>query len=212
VTVTLNGVTSRQAVEAIITSLHFNDDTNGDGIVVPTGIGTYTLDYANLNASIGLACGQAHQVTAATGTAYSATWAGLDTSTNFGGVALIAALYPASGAVLDFGAGSNEASVAVADATVLSTDIVKAFFMADDVTANHSGPDHRYAGIWIDLSVNAVSAGVGFTIVGRAKENMTGQFNVRYRKIDGAATYALTNDSGSQFLTNDAGTQQLTGQ
>ncbi|HEY3678982.1 MAG TPA: hypothetical protein VGL45_09700 [Bradyrhizobium sp.] len=97
-TVTLSGPTAQQAVEAVICCLHFNDSNNPDGLSTPTGTGTWSLDFANGNATIGLACSCAHQVTSATGTAYSATWSGLDTTTNNGGSMLIAALYPAAAA------------------------------------------------------------------------------------------------------------------
>jgi hypothetical protein len=96
-TVTLSAGTSKQAVEAIVAGIHFNDNTNPDGLATPTGTGTWVLDVANTNATVGLAAGYAHQVTSATGTAYSATWSGLDTTTSFGGSLLIAALYPATG-------------------------------------------------------------------------------------------------------------------
>lgn len=99
-TVTLSSGTSKQAVEAVIAILHFNDNANPDGVATPTGTGTWVLDFANTNASIGLATGAAHQVTSATGTAYSATWSGLDTTSGLGGSMLIAALYPNPGPVV----------------------------------------------------------------------------------------------------------------
>ena len=94
----MSGGTTKQAVEAIICGLHFNDGANPDGVGTPTGTGTWVLDVAATNASVALAAGYAHQVTSATGTTYSATWSGLDTSSNFGGSMLIAALYPNPGA------------------------------------------------------------------------------------------------------------------
>lgn len=94
-TVTLSAGTSVQAVEAVIAGLHFFDNSNPDGIGTPTGTGTWVLDVANLNAAATLAVGYAHQITSATGTAYSATWSGLDTTTSGGGSLIIAALYPA---------------------------------------------------------------------------------------------------------------------
>lgn len=98
-TVTMSGGTTKQAVEAIICGIHFNDSNNPDGLVNPTGTGTWVLDVANTDASSGLATCYAHQVTSATGTAYSATWSGMDTTTNNGGSMLIAALYPNPGVV-----------------------------------------------------------------------------------------------------------------
>lgn len=90
--------TSQQAVELVLAWLHFNDSNNPDGIAIPTGTGTWIDDGIVANASIALAIGAARQFTAATGTAYTATWSGLDTTTNNGGTALVAALYPASSA------------------------------------------------------------------------------------------------------------------
>lgn len=98
--VTASGPTSKQAVEAVVAFLHFNDNVTVDGIGTPTGTGTWNLGGAQGNASVGLAFGSGYQVTAATGTTYTATWSGLDTTTNNGGTALIAALYPATSAAV----------------------------------------------------------------------------------------------------------------
>lgn len=94
--VTLSAATSQQAVEAVICALHFNDNTNPDGISTPGGTGTWISSGILTNATIFLAVGSAYQVTSATGTAYTASWSGLDTTTNNGGSAVIVALYPAS--------------------------------------------------------------------------------------------------------------------
>jgi hypothetical protein len=92
--VTMSGATSKQAVEAVICALHFNDNTNPDGIALPGGTGTWTSAGWIADATSNLAVGAAFQATSATGTAYTASWSGLNTSTNNGGAAVIVALYP----------------------------------------------------------------------------------------------------------------------
>jgi hypothetical protein len=97
VSVSLSGPTAQQAVEALVCIIHFNDDTNPDGIPTnPTGTGTWSNGGSVTDAFNNLAIGASSQVTSATGTTYTATWTGLNTSTNNGGTATIVALYPAS--------------------------------------------------------------------------------------------------------------------
>ena len=85
-------------------------------------------------------------------------------------------------ATLDFGAapGSNEAAGAVSAPTVTSAGQFEAFIMGDDTSADHTASDHRYVGLWLNLTCGTPSAGVGFTIYGRASEKLTGAFTVRY--------------------------------
>lgn len=94
--VTLSAATSQQAVELVFCALHFNDNTNPDGISTPTGTGTWLSTGILTDASIFLAFGGAYQLTSATGTAYTASWSGLNTTTNNGGAAVVVAFYPAS--------------------------------------------------------------------------------------------------------------------
>ena len=48
-------------------------------------------------------------------------------------------------ATLDFGTGSNEASVEVTgQASILATSKTDAFIMANDETSDHTASDHRY--------------------------------------------------------------------
>lgn len=85
-------------------------------------------------------------------------------------------------AVIDFGAfpGSQESSVPVSSPTISATSKAEAFIMADDSTSDHSSSDHRYAAVLIGLSCGNPVAGVGFTIYGRALDQLSGQFAVRY--------------------------------
>lgn len=135
--VTLSSGTSVQPVEAIIAGLHFFDDSNPDGVGTPTGTGTWVLDIANLNAAATLAVGYAHQVTSATGTAYTATWSGLDTSTAQGGSMVIAALYPtpppASGWAVGNGPGLSPVKQMMFAPRALS------YFLAPNVTVSLTG-------------------------------------------------------------------------
>ena len=85
-------------------------------------------------------------------------------------------------ATLDFGAhpGSNEASVAVSAPTITADGKVEAFIMADDTSADHDASDHRYVGLWLNLTCGTPSAGVGFTIYGRSSEQLEGEYAVRF--------------------------------
>ena len=85
-------------------------------------------------------------------------------------------------ATIDFGAhpGANEASVAVSVPSIVVGAKCEAFLMGDDTSADHTASDHRYVGLWLALTCGTASAGVGFTIYGRASEKLTGAFTVRY--------------------------------
>lgn len=84
-------------------------------------------------------------------------------------------------AIIDFGTGSNEASVVVTGITSISgTSKVDAFVMADDTTSDHTANDHKYFPIFVGLSCGAVVAGTGFTIYARSAEKLTGTWSVRY--------------------------------
>ena len=94
--------------------------------------------------------------------------------------------YPASGGItgtvtLDFGAfpGSNEASISFADTSILAGSIVRAWFAADSVTADHTADDHKYAPVFISLTA-LPTAGVGGTIYARSDEKMQGQWLVNW--------------------------------
>jgi predicted glycoside hydrolase/deacetylase ChbG (UPF0249 family) len=84
--------------------------------------------------------------------------------------------------IIDFGAypGSNEASVVVTGQTsISSTSKAEAFIMADDTTTNHTASDHRYVGLFLNLTCGTPTTGSGYTIYGRSSEKLTGQFSIR---------------------------------
>lgn len=86
---------------------------------------------------------------------------------------------------LDFGAtGSDLAEVAVARASVLSTTHVEAYLYPKD-TADHNVDEHLVDGPLV--FAHSVSAGVGFTITGRAPDDhrtLTGLYTVRWVATD----------------------------
>lgn len=84
-------------------------------------------------------------------------------------------------AVIDFGAGANEASVSVTGQTsILGTSKAEAYIMGDDTSADHTAQDHRYAAALIGLTCGTPSAGAGFTIYGRCLDKINGKFTVRW--------------------------------
>lgn len=95
--------------------------------------------------------------------------------------------YGVGEATINFGAfpGSNEASVAVSDATITADAKVEAYIMADDTTSDHTASDHRYLGQLASFTCGNVSAGVGFTIYGRSVHKLQGTFKLRWVWSDG---------------------------
>lgn len=85
-------------------------------------------------------------------------------------------------ATLDFGAfpGSNEASVSFASTSINAQSFPRAFILASDTSADHTASDHRYAAMFIGLTV-APDPGVGGTIYARSPEKLTGEFTVRWQ-------------------------------
>ena len=84
-------------------------------------------------------------------------------------------------AVINFGGGNNEASVAVTgQASIQTTSKAEAFIMADDTSTDHTAGDHRYAAALVGFSCSTPSAGVGFTIYGRCLERLSGTFTLRW--------------------------------
>lgn len=86
-------------------------------------------------------------------------------------------------ATIDFGAspGSNEASIAVTgQGTISATSKCEAWIMADDSTGDHTANDHRYVGLWLNLTCGTPTAATGFTIYGRSTEQLTGTFALRW--------------------------------
>ena len=83
-------------------------------------------------------------------------------------------------ATIDFGSGSNEASVVVSVAEILGTSKVESWVMADDTSADHTASDHRYFPVFASLTCGTPTAAVGFTIYARSTEKLTGAWTVRY--------------------------------
>jgi len=86
--------------------------------------------------------------------------------------------------ILDFGAepGSNEASIFVNDATILSTSIPVACFAAINTT-DHDANDHKYAALFIKLSCGAPSPGSGFYIYAVSEYDFSGTFALNYHWV-----------------------------
>ena len=92
-------------------------------------------------------------------------------------------------ATIDFGAfpGSNEASIAVADATITDAADAEAYVMGDDTSGTHTANDHRYLrALGTDFTCGEAVAGVGFTIYGRSVHKLQGTFKLRWVWSDGA--------------------------
>jgi hypothetical protein len=86
-------------------------------------------------------------------------------------------------AIIDFGAfpGANEAGIAVTgQASIGATSKAEAFIMGDDTTTDHTAADHKYIGLWLNLTCGTPTAATGFTIYGRSTEKLQGTFNVRW--------------------------------
>jgi hypothetical protein len=84
-------------------------------------------------------------------------------------------------AIIDFGIGSNEASVEIAGLTTISaTSKAEAFVMADDSTVDHTSADHRYFGVFAGLTCGTPTTSTGFTIYARSTQKLTGTWAVRY--------------------------------
>ena len=86
-------------------------------------------------------------------------------------------------ATIDFGAfpGTNEASIVVTgQGTISATSKAEAFIMGDDTTADHTASDHKYIGLWLNLTCGTPTVSTGFTIYGRSTEKLQGTFAVRW--------------------------------
>lgn len=84
-------------------------------------------------------------------------------------------------AIVDFGAGANEAAVAVSgQSTIQATSKAEAWVMGDDTTADHTASDHRWFNAFVGLTCGTPEAGVGFTIYANSIHKLTGTYQVRY--------------------------------
>jgi len=81
---------------------------------------------------------------------------------------------------IDFGAGNNEASVAVTGQTaILSTSAAEAWMMAE-ASSEHTLNDQTYAAALMGITCGVPTDGVGFTIYARSTEKLNGKFKVRW--------------------------------
>lgn len=84
-------------------------------------------------------------------------------------------------ATIDFGTGSNEASVNVTGQTsILATSKADAFVMSDDDSVDHTANDHRYFETFAALSCGTPTAGTGFTIHARSLQKLSGTWSIRW--------------------------------
>jgi hypothetical protein len=85
-------------------------------------------------------------------------------------------------ATIDFGAhpGSNEAVVTVTGQTAISITSKAEAFIMSDTTSDHTEQDHRYIGLFLNLTCGTPTAGVSFPIYARSTEKLTGTFSLRW--------------------------------
>ena len=85
-------------------------------------------------------------------------------------------------ATIDFGAwpGSNEASIAVSDASIVTGANTEAYVMGDSTTSDHTANDHKYFAALAGLSAGTVVNATGFTIYARSTEKLEGTFLVNW--------------------------------
>lgn len=84
-------------------------------------------------------------------------------------------------ATIDFGTGSNEASVSVTGLTAIAaTSTISLWVSTADTTGTHTANDHRYLAALCAFTPSGITPGVGFTIYATSVHKLTGQFKVRY--------------------------------
>ncbi len=87
-------------------------------------------------------------------------------------------------ATIDFGAfpGSNEAQVDVTGQTGIAaaSSGAEAYVMGGDTTTDHTANDHRYIGLFMQLSCGNLVDDTGFTIYARSEHKLQGTFKVRW--------------------------------
>jgi hypothetical protein len=83
---------------------------------------------------------------------------------------------------LDFGSGSNEASIALTgQSAILSTATIALSVSSDATSTSHTAADHKYFLEFCSLTNSAPVAGTGFTIYARSIHNLTGTWTIQYR-------------------------------
>jgi hypothetical protein len=81
--------------------------------------------------------------------------------------------------VINFGSTpTNEASVAVADATITAGVLCDAWPRAEATAGDHSLNDHTYLSLFVEFTCGVPVPGVGFTIYARSAHKMTGTWNL----------------------------------
>lgn len=85
-------------------------------------------------------------------------------------------------ATIDFGAwpGTNETSVAVTGQSAIGSASYTAAFPMAEASGVHTVSDAAYAAMWMALTAEAATAGVGFTVRARSTYTFTGTFVVRW--------------------------------
>lgn len=84
-------------------------------------------------------------------------------------------------ATLDFGLGSQIASVAVTgEADIQATSHCDAFIQANDSTADYTDYQHMMLAAFVDFVCGSVVAGTGFTINAISRMKLTGTVKVRW--------------------------------
>jgi hypothetical protein len=87
-------------------------------------------------------------------------------------------------ATLDFGTGSNEASVVVTGQSgILANSQVFLTVPADAVSASHSANDHKYFLQLCSLTNDTPTVNSGFTIYARSVHKLTGTWTVSFSWI-----------------------------
>jgi hypothetical protein len=86
---------------------------------------------------------------------------------------------------LDFGSGSNEASVVVGSQTeILSTAKVNLGVNADSTSGNHTASDHKWFLQFCSLTASTPVNATGFTIYARSVHKLVGTWVVQYNWIN----------------------------
>lgn len=149
--------------------------TNATGLPLTTGV-TGLLPVANGGSGTATP-----SLVAGTNVSISGTWPNQTVNATGGGGG--SQVFGVS--IIDFGAGSNEASVAVTGQTAISaTSKAEAFVMGNDTTSDHTANDHKYFPTFAGLTCGTPTATVGFTIYARSTEKLTGQWSIRWMWAD----------------------------
>lgn len=83
-------------------------------------------------------------------------------------------------ALIDFGAGGNEAQIDVLVPEILATSKAESWVMADDTSIDHTAADHRYFPVFASLTCGTPTVSTGFTIFARSIHKLTGKWTVRF--------------------------------